>query len=134
MTMSVINEEAFYSNNSCDLVTLDSPRFVDFRVKLEEAFEHNQIAETAKATKIKELLRGNVETKIKELLQGNAKYGIPITLEKIDDIYKASGRAFEDHTRLLNHKKKSLTKLGALPSWSWMQDLKVWGPVRQNRQ
>jgi len=39
LTMSVINEEAFYSNNSCDLVTLDSPRFVDFRVKKDSKYE-----------------------------------------------------------------------------------------------
>ena len=68
-------------------------------------------------TKIRELLRGNAETNIKELLKGNVKNYIPDTLENVDDIYKALGRAFGDLTRLLNYKKKSLTKLGTLPSY-----------------
>ena len=76
-------------------------------------------------TKIKELLRGNAEIKIKELLKGNVKNYIPDTLENIDDIYKALGRAFGDHTRLLNYKKKSLTKLGALPSYDTKGGTKV---------
>ena len=39
LNMSVVNEEAFHSNNSCDLVTIDSPRFVDFRVKKDSKYE-----------------------------------------------------------------------------------------------
>ncbi len=65
------------------------------------------------------------ETNVWKLLEGNAKYGIPNTLENVDDIYKALGRAFEDHTRLLNHKRKSLTKLGTLPSYDTKGGTKV---------
>ena len=66
----------------------DEECFVDFKVKLEKAFEHNQTAETAKATKIKELLRGN------------AKNLIPDSMGNIDDIYKVLDRAFGDPMRL----------------------------------
>ena len=76
-------------------------------------------------TKIRELLRGNAEYNVRELLQGNAKYGIPDTLESVDDIYKALGRAFGDPTRLLNFKKKYLTKLGTLPSYDTKGGTKV---------
>ena len=38
-------------------------------------------------------------------------------MDNIDDIYKALERAFGDPTRLLNHKKKSLAKLGAMPCY-----------------
>ncbi len=83
----------------------DEECFADFKVKLEKALKHNQTLKSAKATKIKELLRGN------------AKNHIPDSMENIDDIYKALDRAFGDPTRLLNYKKKSLTKLGAIPSY-----------------
>ena len=76
-------------------------------------------------TKIKELLRGNAETNARELLQGNVENHIPDTMEIIDDIYKALGRAFGDPTRLLNYKKKYLTKLGALPSYDTKGGTKV---------
>ena len=39
-------------------------------------------------------------------------------MESVYDIYKALGRAFGDPTRLLNFKKKYLTKLGTLPSYN----------------
>ena len=73
----------------------DEECFVDPKVKLEKAFEHYQTAETAKATKIKELLRGN------------AKNLIPDSMENIDDIYKVLDKAFGDPMRFLNYKKKS---------------------------
>ena len=72
---------------------------------MKKTFKHNQTVKSAKATKIKELLRGN------------AKQHIPDSMENINDIYKALDRAFGDPTRLLNHKKKSLAKLGAMPSY-----------------
>ncbi len=74
----------------------DEECFADFKVKLEKAFKHNQTIKSAKATKIKELLRGN------------AKQHIPDSMDNIDNIYKALERAFGDPTRLLNHKEKSL--------------------------
>ena len=80
--------------------------FVDFKVKLERAFELNQTAETAKATKIRELLRGN------------AKNLIPDSMENIDNIYKVLDKAFGDPIRLLNYKKQSLSKIGAFPSYN----------------
>ena len=76
-------------------------------------------------TKIKELLRGNAETKIKELLKGNAKNHVPDSMENINDIYKALDRAFGDPTRLLNYKKKSLSKLGDIPSYDTKGGTKV---------
>ena len=91
----------------------DEECFADFKVKLEKAFKHNQTVKSAKATKIKELLRGN------------AKNHIPDSMENIDDIYKALDRAFGDPTRLLNYKKKSLTKLGAIPSYDTKGGTKV---------
>ena len=83
----------------------DEECFADFKVKLEKAFKHNQTVKSVKATKIKELLKGN------------AKNHIPDSMENIDDIYKALDRAFGDPTRLLNYKKKSLSKLGGIPSY-----------------
>ena len=83
----------------------DEECFVDFKVKLERAFELNQTAETAKATKIRELLRGN------------AKNLVPDSVENIDDIYKVLDRAFGDPIRLLDYKKQSLSKIGAFPSY-----------------
>ena len=63
------------------------------------------------------MFEGSAEINVGELLQGNSKYGIPDTLKSVYDIYKALGRAFGDLTRLFNYKKKSLTKLGTLPSY-----------------
>ncbi len=83
----------------------DEECFADFKVKLEAAFKHNQTVKSAKATKIKELLRGN------------AKNYIPDTMENIDEIYKVLDRAFGDPMRLLNYKKKSLSKLGTIPNY-----------------
>ena len=54
------------------------------------------------------LFKGREETKIKELLKGSAKYGIPNTLETVNDIYKTLGRAFANPARLLNFKNKIL--------------------------
>ena len=68
----------------------DEECFADFKVKLEKAFKHNQTVKSAKATKIKELLRGNT------------KNHIPDSMENIDDIYKALDRAFGNLMRLLN--------------------------------
>ena len=56
-------------------------------------------------------------TKIRELLRGNAKNLIPDSVENIDDIYKVLDRAFGDPIRLLNYKKQSLSKIGAFPSY-----------------
>ena len=66
---------------------------------VKEKVQH-PLFEGREGTKIKELLRSNAETNVRELLQGNAKYGIPNTLESVDDIYKALGRVFEDHMGL----------------------------------
>ena len=46
-------------------------------------------------------------------------------MENIDDIYKALDKAFGDPTRLLNYKKKSLSKLSAFPSYDTMGGHKV---------
>ena len=46
-------------------------------------------------------------------------------MESVDNIYKALGKAFWDLTRLLNYKKKSLTKHGALPSYDTKGGTKV---------
>ena len=83
----------------------DEECFADFKVKLEKAFEHNQTVKSAKANKIKELLRGN------------AKNYIPDTMENIDEIYKILDRVFGDPMRLLDYKKKSLFKLGTIPNY-----------------
>ena len=39
-------------------------------------------------------------------------------MENVDNIYKALGKVFNDPTKLLNHKRKSLTKPGVLPSYN----------------
>ena len=84
----------------------DEECFADFKVKLEKAFKHNQTVKSAKATKIKENLKGS------------AKDHIPDSMEDIDDIYRALDRAFGDPTRLLHFKIKSLSKLGVIPSYN----------------
>ena len=99
--------------NSEDSVEKDEECFADLKMKLEKAFEHNQTIKSAKTTKIK------------ELLQGNAKNHISDSMENIDDIYKALDRAFTDPTRLLNYKKKPLTKLGTIPSYDTKGGTKV---------
>ena len=68
-------------------------------------------------TKIREPLESNAEDDVRELLQGDAKYGIPNTLENVNDIYKALGKVFNDPTKLLNQERKSLTKSGTLLSY-----------------
>ena len=83
--------------NSEDLVKKDEECFADLKMKICNAFKHNQDVWSAK------------DTKIKELLQGDPKNFIPDTLEKFNDIYKASDKAFGDPTRLLNYRKTSLT-------------------------
>ena len=83
----------------------DDECFADFKVKMEKAFKHNQTNKSAKASLIKESLKGN------------AKSHIPDSMEDIDDIYKALDRAFGDPTRLLHFKMKSLCKLGSIPSY-----------------
>ena len=39
LTMSVVLEEPFYSNYSCDLISLDSNRFQDFKVRKDAKYE-----------------------------------------------------------------------------------------------